>query len=952
LTVKRFQEIFSYQRKSSTERNILGMGLRSLQVCILGLYCILKVSCVSEPFFCGPGKFRCRSEQCIPMTYKCDKMNDCGDGSDEENCQTATCNPNTEFQCVTSGRCLPTKWRCDNENDCADKSDESNCPKKTCASNFFQCNNTRCIPKKWVCDETDDCGDKSDEHCTTQPKTCQSYQFTCADGSCISKTWKCDGDNDCPDGSDESQCEKANTTCASNEFQCGRQCLPMAWRCDGNKDCHPNGEDEMNCQTTPAPKTCPSDKWQCKNGACISKVWRCDGENDCVDRSDEENCDKITCSPDKFACADKKQCVFNSRRCDGTQDCMDGSDEKDCPKPRVSCTGDHFNCSDGTCIEASKVCDGNHDCAKGEDEPVNCFINECLTHRGHCMHDCEDLKIGFQCKCKPGYKLMADLKSCEDIDECTLHGFCHQKCENTKGSFKCSCSNGFQLEPDRRTCKVQNGEPTVYFSNRQDIRSVSLAGNNYSIAISRLKGVISFDFDIKNEYIYMADAIDETIKRAKINKPSSVETILSNVHTPDGIAVDWITGKLYWTDTGYKTIEVADIDGKHNADLIKVGLYEPRAIAVDPHTGFLYWSDWGEESSAIERMSMDGDLSTRKKIVTDNIKWPNGLTLDLVQQKLYWIDAKLRRLEVADFEGNNRQLLVDSGIAHPFALDNFNDQLFWTDWRMDGVKSMNKFNSSQISTLKSQLIAPMGIKVYHPSRQLRGENPCGSDNNGCSHLCLLANKQGKRSISCVCPRNMTLQEDGKTCAGKHSTRGPPVVTLFTLPAEDTTTTQSTITTTKKSSFQSTRAILKTTTPTTTSTSTTTTTTTTEKPFVGMKTTKTSTIKSTTTTTTKKAQTVHPSIRSTVETMEPTVISNAAHTSDGETKKMGSGVIVAISVTIVVALFLLVVCILYCKRKNVGKRHVMYYKDMSTTPLEEDFDITQDDFSEKAKIIDE
>ena len=31
---------------------------------------------------------------------------------------------------------------------------------------------------------------------------------------------------------------------------------------------------------------------------------------------------------------------------------------------------------------------------------------------------------------------------------------------------------------------------------------------------------------------------------------------------------------------------------------------------------------------------------------------------------------------------------------------------------------------------------------------------------------------------------------------------------------------------------------------------------------------------------------------------------------------------------------------------------MYYKDMSNTPLEEDFDIQQDDFSEKAKIIDE
>ena len=73
---------------------------------------------------------------------------------------------------------------------------------------------------------------------------------------------------------------------------------------------------------------------------------------------------------------------------------------------------------------------------------------------------------------------------------------------------------------------------------------------------------------------------------------------------------------------------------------------------------------------------------------------------------------------------------------------------------------------------------------------------------------------------------------------------------------------------------------------------------------------------------------------------------------GDGKVISSGVIVAISVTIVVALLLAMVCMLYCKRKNIGKRHVMYYKDMSNTPLEEDFDIQQDDFSEKAKIIDE
>jgi len=130
------------------------------------------------------------------------------------------------------------------------------------------------------------------------------------------------------------------------------------------------------------------------------------------------------------------------------------------------------------------------------------------------------------------------------------------------------------------------GEPKVFFSNRQDIRTLSMDGKNYSIAVNQLKGVISFDFHVEDKYIYMADAIDETIKRAKIDMLNpTVETIIRNVHTPDGLAVDWVTGKLYWTDTGYKTIEVAKIDGTNSADLVKVGLTEPRAIALDPEMG-------------------------------------------------------------------------------------------------------------------------------------------------------------------------------------------------------------------------------------------------------------------------------------------------------------------------------------------------------------------------------
>ena len=108
---------------------------------------------------------------------------------------------------------------------------------------------------------------------------------------------------------------------------------------------------------------------------------------------------------------------------------------------------------------------------------------------------------------------------------------------------------------------------------------------DYNVAVKFLKGVVSLDFDVQNNHIYWTDVISETIQRAVIDKTNTTETVLKNVHTPDGIAVDWITGKLYWTDAGYKTIEVADINGQHNMDLVNVGLAEPRAISVDPLQG-------------------------------------------------------------------------------------------------------------------------------------------------------------------------------------------------------------------------------------------------------------------------------------------------------------------------------------------------------------------------------
>ena len=66
---------------------------------------------------------------------------------------------------------------------------------------------------------------------------------------------------------------------------------------------------------------------------------------------------------------------------------------------------------------------------------------------------------------------------------------------------------------------------------------------------------------------------------------------------------------------------------------------------------YMYWTDWGE-IPRIERAGMDG--STRKVIVDSDIYWPNGLTIDLEEQKLYWADAKLSFIHRANLDGSFR----------------------------------------------------------------------------------------------------------------------------------------------------------------------------------------------------------------------------------------------------------------------------------------------------------
>ncbi|XP_046657715.1 low-density lipoprotein receptor-related protein 4-like isoform X4 [Daphnia pulicaria] len=328
----------------------------------------------------------------------------------------------------------------------------------------------------------------------------------------------------------------------------------------------------------------------------------------------------------------------------------------------------------------------------------------------------------------------------------------------------CACPTGIKLSADRRTCR-QSPSTSLIFSQRSNLRRMSLDMPYLIDVVLDLppqKNVVALDVDRVTGHLLWSDTTQDKIFRALPGSPLSapaVEVIAFNLDTVEGLAVDEINRKLYWTDAGRSSLEVAELeDGGHRKVLIWTLMDKPRGLVLSHSTGTLFWADWGKQPR-IEQADMDG--RNRKVMVSTDLGWPNSLTIDYAANMLYWTDARKKTIESCDLSGLHRREVL-TGLSHPYGITVLDSYLYWTDWETKSLQRADKNTALDRSTIRVGLDNLMDIKAWKEmDASSHRENPCGTNNGGCSHLCLRS--PWGRGYSCSCPTGILMSADGSTC---------------------------------------------------------------------------------------------------------------------------------------------------------------------------------------------
>ncbi|XP_060532386.1 sortilin-related receptor-like isoform X2 [Cylas formicarius] len=353
------------------------------------------------------------------------------------------------------------------------------------------------------------------------------------------------------------------------------------------------------------------------------------------------------------------------------------------------------------------------------------------------------------------------------------------KCEpgqfynRTKGYRKISgdvCVQGFEQHylPDLVPCPMKVIYDFLLFAQRESISTYNLVTKSLEVLpLYNLKNVIAVDYDLKNNCVYWADISSDTVSRQCFTSGGKPEVLVSNdLASIEGMAFDWISENLYFVDGVRAKIELIRTNISYSGRMRRTILNEtvlkkPRGIALHPQHGYMFWTDWSAENPSVNRANLDGS-NNFTLFGKDKVEWPNGITVDYIANRIYWVDARQDYIGSSDLHGDGFIKIVHDVdvVSHPFAIAVFKNDMYWDDWKKNAIFVSDKDIYKGYGTLLKDVSGIMDLKIFATGLRT-GTNACA--NASCPYICV---GLPKNNYTCLCPDGMEMSDAGKClCPG-------------------------------------------------------------------------------------------------------------------------------------------------------------------------------------------
>ena len=308
--------------------------------------------------------------------------------------------------------------------------------------------------------------------------------------------------------------------------------------------------------------------------------------------------------------------------------------------------------------------------------------------------------------------------------------------------------------PNHLTLDVARGK--IYWTEQTgedtgEIRRANLDGSDVELVKALTSVPLGLAADVTQRKLYVASSADK-IQQLSFDGSNFRPNFITDVESPQKVAVDVMGGKMYWTEMG--KFRRANLDGSNVQDIVRgleglptgitLGIaavlptptppptVEPEVVIAEVERPPLYWID--TQAGTLHRL-----VGAEVENLAPSVQNAVSLAVDVEGGKLYWTEKtsdKTGRIRRADLDGSNVQLVKDlTSVPHGIALDGVGGKIYITNaWGK--VQRLNVDGSNFEPNLITGLDMPKNLaldvsdsKVYwtEMSGRIRRANLDGSN---------------------------------------------------------------------------------------------------------------------------------------------------------------------------------------------------------------------------------